>query len=434
MSALFQAKLIIKFEFKLFVMSVKPTREEYKNYLEKKVNRIIKPLMVDLLKNRPDDVADFVSEWCKTKGRDIEGRRPEDDKENASERKLVEQNIQKSIADLEKGYSNSHLPPSEESEVFDDEVDEKELEEKLKKAKAGKKKNGISAEAYGEYNKLGDFKAREIEKTEEQKEQIKLILSDNFMFKSLESKNQDIVIMAMKIVKCVAGDTVIKQGDDGDELFIVGQGKLRCCKLFDGNAEETYLKTYGAGEVFGELSLMYNTPRAASIYADEESELYSLDRDTFNHIVKNATIQRRNKYEEFLKSIEILNDLDNYERQKICDCLETEQFKKGDLVIKEGDHGDRFFFIQEGTAEAFKNQEDGKEKVVFDFKENDYFGELALLNGDKRQASIRVTSNEFTVASLSKLSFKRLLGPIEKILQRNKEKYDKYVKGGVHSP
>ena len=409
-------------------MRVKPTREEYKSYLEKKVNRIIKPLIVDLLKNRPDDVSDFISEWCRTKGRNIEGRRQDKDKENVNEKKMAEQTIQKSVADLDKAYSNDHLPPSEESEVFDDEVDEKELEEKLKRAKAGKKKNGISAEAYGEYNKLGNFKAREIEKTEEQKKQIRAILSENFMFKSLEAKNQDIVIMAMKIVKCVAGDTVIKQGDDGDELFIVGQGKLKCCKLFDGNAEETYLKTYEAGEVFGELSLMYNTPRAASIYADEESELYSLDRDTFNHIVKNATIQRRNKYEEFLKRIEILNDLDSYERQKICDCLETEQYKQGDIVIKEGDHGDRFYFIQEGTAEAFKTSDDGFESVVFDFKENDYFGELALLNGDKRQASIKVTSDSLTVASLSKQSFKRLLGPIERILERNKEKYAKYVK------
>ena len=41
-------------------MSKKPTREEYKSYLDKKVNCIIKPLIVDLLKNRPDDVADYV--------------------------------------------------------------------------------------------------------------------------------------------------------------------------------------------------------------------------------------------------------------------------------------------------------------------------------------------------------------------------------------
>lgn len=403
-------------------MSKKPTREEYKSYLDKKVNCIIKPLIVDLLKNRPDDVADYVVGWCQTKGKEIENNNKKNDKENVNQIEIEEKPEQ------EEEYDDSHLPKSEESSVNEDDVvDDFEMEEKLKKHRKSKKKNGISAEAYGEYNKLSDFQARVIDKSDEQKNQIKTILSENFMFKSLEPKNQDIVIMAMKVVNCVAGDTVIKQGDDGDEMYIVGTGKLRCCKLFDGNTEETYLKTYHAGEVFGELSLMYNTPRAASIYADEESELYSLDRDTFNHIVKNATIQRRNMFEEFIGKIEILHELDNYERQKICDCLETERFNKGDIIINEGEFGDKFFFIQDGTAEAFKTEND-TQKVVFEFKTNDYFGELALLNGDKRQASIRVTSDTMVVASLSKQSFKRLLGPVETILERNKEKYAKYVK------
>lgn len=55
-----------------------------------------------------------------------------------------------------------------------------------------------------------------------------------------------------------------------------------------------------SGEVFGELALMYNAPRAASIDASEESVCFSLDRDTFNHIVKNAAIDRRKKYDGFL--------------------------------------------------------------------------------------------------------------------------------------
>ncbi len=76
---------------------------------------------------------------------------------------------------------------------------------------------------------------------------------------------------------------------------------------------------------------------------------------------------------------------------------------------------------------AVKNK-DGKEEIVFDFKENDYFGELSLLENDKRKAGIKVTSDKFKVVYLTKEVFKRLLGPVEEILKRNKEKYDKYVK------
>ncbi len=61
---------------------------------------------------------------------------------------------------------------------------------------------------------------------------------------------------------------------------------------------------------FGELALMYNAPRAASIKADSNCVLYSLDRETFNNIVKEAVIKRREIYDEFLQSIKLLDTLE----------------------------------------------------------------------------------------------------------------------------
>ena len=58
--------------------------------------------------------------------------------------------------------------------------------------------------------------------------------------------------------------------------------------MFPGNTEPTFLKTYQPGEGFGELALLYNAPRAATITADEDSIVWRLDRDTFNNIVKDA--------------------------------------------------------------------------------------------------------------------------------------------------
>jgi len=59
------------------------------------------------------------------------------------------------------------------------------------------------------------------------------------------------------------------------------------------------LKEYHPGDAFGELALLYNCPRAATITAKGDAELWSLDRKTFNHIVKDAAAQKREKYEEF---------------------------------------------------------------------------------------------------------------------------------------
>ena len=71
-------------------------------------------------------------------------------------------------------------------------------------------------------------------------------------------------------------------------MYVLESGKLKCTKIFDGNTEETYLKDYVPGEGFGELALLYNCPRAATIRAIENSIVWKLDRDTFNNIVKDA--------------------------------------------------------------------------------------------------------------------------------------------------
>jgi cAMP-dependent protein kinase regulator len=80
---------------------------------------------------------------------------------------------------------------------------------------------------------------------------------------------------------------------------------------------------------------LYNVPRAASIQAKTDSTLFALDRECFNHIVKDAAAKKRAKYEEFLTKVPLLETLDPYERLTLADGLRNLQFKKGDHVIKE---------------------------------------------------------------------------------------------------
>jgi cAMP-dependent protein kinase regulator len=137
-------------------------------------------------------------------------------------------------------------------------------------------------------------------------------------------------------------------------MYVVEKGELQCTKVFKGNAEPTKLKVYVPGEGFGELALLYNAPRAATIRAMGEAVLWKLDRDTFNHIVKDAASRKREKYDNFLQSVPILQSMDPYERSKIGDALKEEKYRKGEYVINEGELGDKFYIVAEGSAIATK--------------------------------------------------------------------------------
>ena len=398
--------------------------EEHRRFMDNEVQPFLKPLMIDILRKRPTNVLDYIVEWCQSKGQEIQKGRgasraaSEPVPEGCDE--VAQQKIRQSIQELEK-EEKGPISSDEEDDYLPEETEE-ERAKMNQRLSMVKKKKAISAETDGCDD--SEFVPPVIEKTAEQIEQIKKILRINFMFANLEAKDQEGVVGAMEIRTHQENDTIIKEGDDGNELFVVGSGSSRCTKVING--EEKFLKDYKTGDVFGELALLYNAPRAATITAIEETICYVLDRNTFNKIVKTASIKRREKFEAFLNKIEIFTDLKPDEKSKVCDCLQTAHYPKGTAVINQGDDGNAFFLVQSGTAEAVCNN-DGTENKVYDYQENDYFGELALLNSEKRKATVRATSDDLQVAFLDADSFTRLLGPMKDILKRNASRYQKFV-------
>lgn len=175
--------------------------------------------------------------------------------------------------------------------------------------------------------------------------------------------------------------------------------------------------TIEPGGSFGELALMYNAPRAATVISAEgPCTLWALDRITFRRILMDSTFQRRRLYESFLEEVPLLSTLTRYERSKIADALETQKYPPGTSIITEGDAGEAFYLLETGEAEAYKQ---GVENPVKLYHKGDYFGELALLNDAPRAASV-VSKTEVKVATLGKNGFQRLLGPVESIMRRTK--------------
>lgn len=160
-------------------------------------------------------------------------------------------------------------------------------------------------------------------------------LLQSFMFMGLDDGDMEVVIDAMDEKKAKAGTNIIVEGENGGELYVVEEGQLDCFKKFPDAPEPKFLKTYVPGDAFGELALLYNAPRAATIKAKTDCHLWVLDRNTFNFIVKDAASRKREKYEEFLKSVSILSSMDLYERAKLSDAIKEEKFEPNDYVIRE---------------------------------------------------------------------------------------------------
>lgn len=290
-------------------------------------------------------------------------------------------------------------------------------------------------------------------KTEEQLDRLKKSISGNFLFSHLDDEQSAQVLGALveksipaKGIKvCVQGHTihhcfwsscicielqtlikskqVITQGDEGDYFYVVEKGSFVVYVNKSGSLQPgpdglgDEVATIQPGGSFGELALMYNAPRAATVVSAEAGcTLWALDRITFRRILMDSTFQRRRLYESFLEEVPLLASLTKYERSKIADALETSKYPPGTTIIKEGDAGEAFYLLESGEAEAYKS---GTEGPVKRYMKGDYFGELALLNDAPRAASV-ISKTEVKVAKLGKDGFQRLLGPVESIMRRTK--------------
>jgi len=407
-------------------MQFSEKEKKYREYLSTKVNPILESLTRELLKHQPENVHDFIINFVKKHKEDpssVISPSPINGFELPSIRKSKE-----TLNSPPQSHRHKAQPLETDGDNDDDDEDGGDFMPISEiQAKKGNQRSSVSAEVYGKFNQKGDFKPRVIKKTEEQRERIAERLSKAFMFASLDTKEQEIIIDSMEERKIKAGEWIIKQGDDGDNLYVIDRGTLECYKQFSPNSEPKHVKTYNPGESFGELALLYNAPRAASIKAITDVILFALDRDTFNHIVKDAMAKRRERFEAILSKIELLDTMDPYERSKISDVALPVQYKAGEIVIKQGEPGDKFYFIEDGEAVATKVLPGRKEaEVVYNYSPGDYFGELALLKGEVRAANVIAKTN-LSLLALNRVTFDRMLGPLTAIIKRNMKRYEKYM-------
>lgn len=392
--------------------------EEKKNYITNKISPLLEDLVTELITSQPDNITKFCHEWFGSKlgasGDDVENLK----KKNEDLRKSLL--VFAEAADVSNtGTAQNDDAESEDSDdsMTEDQIAEMEasFERNLNKEQKPGGRTSVSAEAYGNWNQKNTaFTAPVHPKTDEQKENLQKLLATCWFFTALGQKEMDTVIDALLEVDLPAGNQPITKGDYGDYMFVIETGTLECWKEGD-DGNKISLKTCESGDIFGELALLYNTTRAAHVSAKTDCKTWKLDRDTFSNIVVDANQKHRENNMKAISDISLLRVLDDYQKAQLCDALRTIDFKAGDYVITQDEHGDDCYFVKEGTLVAIK---DGKDvKNYSPDSEDRHFGELALLNNTARAASVKCVTDTVVMA-LDRKAFGRLLGDLMDVLRQ----------------
>lgn len=208
------------------------------------------------------------------------------------------------------------------------------LESSIRLARAKKRKAVCSEIALDDQDEIAEY-----EKAPDVKMRILQVLQEHFLFRHLEQEQRDLVTRAMSKVVLKRNEIAFKQGDDGDHFYVVDKGNVACFERKDGSKDETLVHTYNPGGTFGDLSVMYNAPRAATCRATTESRLYALPRKAFKVIVMKTNIETRLHIKSLLQNVEILKELKDDELSKLADAMQEEAYEEGDVICRQGDVG-----------------------------------------------------------------------------------------------
>jgi CRP-like cAMP-binding protein len=196
------------------------------------------------------------------------------------------------------------------------------------------------------------------------------------------------------------GEFIMQQGDHGDSLFVVEDGT---CKVVieDINGHRREVAQLTRGNYVGEQALLNNAPRNASVVAigDDcvclELSRYGFDNSIAEHVVR------------LLEQVPLLTSLDAGKRAWLAKGMTLKSVKAGDVLVQQGDIGDVFYIIEHGECAVSVY---GRGEVAR-LRRGHYFGELALLSGQTRNATVTAVT-DCHVLELGRQDFDRLIGPL----------------------
>lgn len=236
-------------------------------------------------------------------------------------------------------------------------------------------------------------------------------LNRHFIFTSLTDENRSVLIDHMKHFTLGPNEIIFEQDQPAINFFVIATGKL------DVYVNAKKVNSLQAGDGFGELALLHDSPRSATVKTAERVTMWGLDRRTFRNAVESVNAQNYQENKQFIESVPLFGVLTSAQRDSLVSSLSTLKFRPGERIVNEGDPGDLFFLIKEGLVSCLQ---EGRE--IRQMNRGDYFGEQALLYNCVRTASIVAASDVKCVAIGREKLTKALGNHLQQIIYQNSKR------------
>lgn len=280
-------------------------------------------------------------------------------------------------------------------------------------------------------------------KNYEKNEILKRVLLSIVIFKHLDAENVQDIIDSMFERKSEQDEVIIREGEEGKYFYVITKGAFDVYKmsrngLQSANGEPqsgecpygNKVATLKDKGYFGELSLLYDQPRSATIVSKEDGILFCMNRDKFKRLAIGSSVKRHKINEDFVKSLVILQSMEEVERRQVADALITVSVAPGICIFKQNDEPNGMYFIESGNVSIKKFSEETNNyspaKKLFP---GEYFGEVALIkeNGVRSASAYAADDNTLPVrlAFLDLEAFRRLIkDETIKIIKEKMKIYD----------
>lgn len=282
------------------------------------------------------------------------------------------------------------------------------------------RRGGVSAEARGGWNQLLSNRVPRSEpKKPAERKQLWDALRQCPFTQSVDEGCLASLVEAIPVQSYQPGELLCKQDAQGDCAYVLLRGTVSVFKE-SGDGEKVFVRSLTAGRLFGEFSMLWNTPRSRSVYVDENSPatIGILSREDFQDLVVRSEMKERSRREACLRRSAMLETLSDEQISQLADALMTKVFDSGEDIVKQGDNGDEFYVILEGTCVV--EVQTGKDDVQEHRRchAGDMLGEKALLEKTRRSATVRAVT-KVEVLLLKRAAFERMLGPLSQLQEIN---------------